>query len=279
MGGERVTLSGLRILLAEDNPTNQLVATQMLECLGATVDLAVDGAEALEMVRRQPFDVLLVDIEMPRVNGIEVIRTLRCDPGPLARLPMIALTAYVMREHRAAIDAAGADGVIAKPILSIEQFGTEIRRFMRRRCLTRPGPDIGTARDGAVATTRGYGGAIDQDIFDGLAEAIGPEAMAELLEKVAADLLATRSRLERALAGADKAEIRAATHILISVAGAIGAMRVQGMARELNTAAHQGGPADMGGQAGIVAAGANLIAEIEAALAFLGARHPGAVPV
>jgi len=279
MGGERVTLSGLRILLAEDNPTNQMVATQMLECLGASVSLAVDGAEALEMVRRQPFDVLLVDIEMPRVNGIEVIRTLRCDPGPLARLPMIALTAYVMREHRAAIDAAGADGVIAKPILSIEQFGTEIRRFMRRRGQTRPGPDAGSARGGAMATAGGDGGAIDQDIFDGLAEAIGPEAMAELLEKVAADLLATRSRLERALAGADKAEIRAATHILISVAGAIGAMRVQGMARELNAAAHQGGPADMGGQAGIVAAGTNLITEIEAALAFLDARHPGAVPV
>ena len=108
-----MTLSGLRVLLAEDNPTNQLVAAQMLESLGASVLLAEDGAEALEIVAREPFDVMLVDIEMPRVSGIEVLRTVRGLSGPIAEVPMIALTAYVMREHRAAIDAAGADDSLA----------------------------------------------------------------------------------------------------------------------------------------------------------------------
>jgi CheY-like chemotaxis protein len=97
-----MTLSGLRVLLAEDNPTNQLVATQMLESLGASVVLAEDGAEALEILGLGTFDVLLIDIEMPRVNGIEMIRTVRGYSGPAAEVPMIALTAYVMREHRAA---------------------------------------------------------------------------------------------------------------------------------------------------------------------------------
>ncbi len=144
-----MTLSGLRVLLAEDNPTNQLVAAQMLESLGASVVLAADGAEALEIVAREPFDVMLVDIEMPRVSGIEVIRTVRELSGPIAEVPMIALTAYVMREHRAAIDAAGADGVIAKPILSIEQFGADIRRFMQRR------PDAASAEDGRTGSASG----------------------------------------------------------------------------------------------------------------------------
>ena len=84
-------LSGLNILLAEDNPTNQLVAVQMLESLGATVTLAVDGAEALEILDGKLFDVALIDIEMPRVSGIELIQRLREDRGPVADMPMIAI--------------------------------------------------------------------------------------------------------------------------------------------------------------------------------------------
>lgn len=229
-------LSGLRILLAEDNPTNQLVASQMLESLGATVALAEDGVEALEQLGREPFDVVLVDIEMPRINGIELIRRVRSGPAPLANLPMIALTAYVMREHRAAIDAAGADGVIAKPILSIEQFGADIRRFMRKRS----GASGSPAATGAVAGDAGAtASVVDRDIYDALAEAIGPAAMSELLEKVVADLGHARQRLERALEPIDMGEIRTVTHILISVAGAVGAVPLQMQAKRVNEAAHR----------------------------------------
>jgi len=232
-------LSGLRVLLAEDNPINQLVASQMLESLGASVVLAEDGAEALEIAGREVFDVMLVDIEMPRVNGIEVLRTIRGYSGRIAETPMIALTAYVMREHRAAIDAAGADGVIAKPILSIEQFGADIRRYMGKRS--------GAARtddDRAGPAVEAAEAVIDQKIFDALAEAIGPAAMAELMGKISPDIQSARDRLVRARAPCklgglgDLAEIRAVTHILISVAGAIGAVRVQELAKQINAAGH-----------------------------------------
>lgn len=229
-----MTLSGLRVLLAEDNPTNQLVAAQMLESLGASVILAEDGAEALEIVAREPFDVMLVDIEMPRVSGIEVIRTVRESSGPIAEVPMIALTAYVMREHRAAIDAAGADGVIAKPILSIEQFGADIRRFMRKRS-DAAGGETGRAgsANGATASV------IDRNIYDTLAEAIGPAAMTELLGKVDSDIQAARARLVQAIDPLDMGEIRSVTHILISVAGAVGALPVQERAKQMNAAGHR----------------------------------------
>ncbi|MHA1530218.1 MAG: response regulator [Alphaproteobacteria bacterium] len=229
-----MTLSGLRVLLAEDNPTNQVVAAQMLESLGASVILAEDGAEALEIVAREPFDVMLVDIEMPRVNGIEVIRTVRGSSGPIAEMPMIALTAYVMREHRIAIDAAGADGVIAKPILSIEQFGADIRRFMRRRS------DAAEAGDGQTGLAGGGPPpVIDRNIYDTLAELIGPAAMSELLGKVSSDIRAARERLVQALEPIDLGEVRSVTHILISVAGAIGALPVQEGARQMNAAGHR----------------------------------------
>jgi CheY-like chemotaxis protein len=229
-----MTLSGLRVLLAEDNPTNQLVAAQMLESLGASVILAEDGAEALEIVARERFDVMLVDIEMPRVSGIEVIETVRGSSGPIAEVPMIALTAYVMREHRAAIDAAGADGVIAKPILSIEQFGADIRRFMRRRS-DAAGAENGHAGPAIDITPP----VIDRNIHDTLAEAIGPAAMTELLGKVNSDTQAARARLVQALDPVDLGEIRSVTHILISVAGAVGALPVQERAKQMNAAGHR----------------------------------------
>ncbi len=126
-------LAGMNVLLAEDNPTNQMVAMQMLESLGAEVTLAVDGAEALGILGEKSFDVALIDIEMPRISGIDLIRRVRAEAGPVANMPMIALTAYVMREQRTAIEHAGADGIIAKPILSIEKFGDDIVGFMRQR--------------------------------------------------------------------------------------------------------------------------------------------------
>ncbi len=258
IGGKAMILSGLNVLLAEDNPTNQLVASQMLECLGATVNLAVDGAQALDMVRHRAFDVLLVDIEMPRVNGIEVIKTLRADPGPLSGLPIIALTAYVMREHRLAIDAAGADGVIAKPILSIEQFGAEIRRFMRKRV-----PDLDPVADRSDSV-------IDRDVFDALAEAIGPSAMGELLEKVTCDLRTSRDRLAKSIERDDAPELRAVSHILISVAGAIGGIRAQELARIVNTSVHSGDIAGMRRSA------LDLHAEVDSLLNELGRSRPAA---
>lgn len=227
-------LSGLRVLLAEDNPINQLVASQMLESLGAKVVLAEDGAEALEILERETFDVLLVDIEMPRVSGIEVLRTIRGSSGAIAKTPMIALTAYVMREHRAAIDAAGADGVIAKPILSIEQFGADIRRYMRKR-----GGAAIPVDQGAGAASVTAQAVIDENIYDALADAIGPVSMAELLGKVSPDIQSARDRLVQARVPLDLVEIRSVTHILISVAGAIGAVRVQALAKQINAAGHQ----------------------------------------
>jgi len=234
-------LSGLHVLLAEDNPTNQLVATQMLENLGATVEVAADGVEALELVEAGRFDLLLVDIEMPRMNGIELIRRLRGSSGPISGLPMIALTAYVMREHIAAIDEAGADGVIAKPILSIERFGTEIAQHVaRRRALDCGRPAGAPPGEGKPRVADGTAADIDRATYDGLAEIVGPAGMTDLLGKVEADLRAAATRLERAAGGPDIDEARSVSHILISVAGVIGAIRAQDLARDINRAAHAG---------------------------------------
>ena len=259
-----MTLAGVRILLAEDNPTNQLVAAQMLESLGASVTLARDGAEALELAERQSFDAMLIDIEMPRVSGIDVIRRLRESPGPEAETPMIALTAYVMREHRAAIDAAGADGIIAKPIISIEQFGADIRQCMARRG-GRPQPTGGqSASVPDVAPPP-----IDRNVYDSLARTIGSSAMAELLDKVEADVETARDSLAEGLKASAADKIRSSTHVLMSVAGAVGATQVQEGARRVNAAVRPEDPAAISTEA------TALLGEIDRVLNFVRAERRG----
>ncbi|WP_297514305.1 PAS domain S-box protein [uncultured Caulobacter sp.] len=109
-------LDGLKVLVVEDNPTNQLVARRILEQLGAQVSVADDGASGVAAARDGVFDLILMDVQMPGMDGLEAARRIRALPGPAGRAPIIALTANVMAHQRAAYRAAGMDGVAAKPI-------------------------------------------------------------------------------------------------------------------------------------------------------------------
>ena len=110
-------LSGLRILLVEDNPTNQMVASRILQQLGAVVYTADDGLAGVEAASIAPFDLVLMDVQMPGIDGLEAARRIRALPGPAGRTPIIALTANVMAHQQATYRAAGMDGVAAKPIV------------------------------------------------------------------------------------------------------------------------------------------------------------------
>lgn len=252
-------LSGLSLLLAEDNPTNQMVAEQMLRSLGAQVVVASDGVEALECFEAAEFDVVVVDIEMPRLSGLDVIRSIRARGDARAQTPIVALTAYALREHRDQIAAAGANGLISKPIASIEALGRGLAEHLPEKTSPRNGqrePDAAAADDDAAS-------AIDRAIYEALLAAIGDEMTGELLEKVEADLDSARSELTGALDSVEIGALRSASHILISVAGAVGATRLQACARKLNTAAHSGSDPGLAVQA------QDCIAEIDLALGFL----------
>lgn len=252
-------LAGLRVLLAEDNPTNQMVASQMLRALKAEVTVCSDGVEALECFERQAIDLVVVDIEMPRLSGLDVIRAIRSRRDARAQVPIVALTAYAMREHRERIAAAGANGLISKPITSVETLGRGLAAHVQLDGRSdadafAPAPCDGRQDDADPV--------IDAATFDALCEAIGADTMTELLDKVIADLLGAQKELAAALDTADCKLIRSASHILISVAGAIGATRLQACARVLNAAAHT----DAGDR---IADGVRrCIAEIDAAVAY-----------
>lgn len=109
-------LDGLKVLVVEDNRTNQLVARRILEQLGAQVSVADDGVAGVEAARNGVFDLVLMDVQMPGMDGLEASRRIRTLAGRTARAPIIALTANVMAHQRAAYRAAGMDGVVAKPV-------------------------------------------------------------------------------------------------------------------------------------------------------------------
>lgn len=111
-------LAGVRVLVAEDNPTNQKVATVMLGRLGCEVTLACDGHEALAKLREAEFDVVFMDCQMPELDGYEAAQEIRSWGGRFASLPIVALTAHTMQGDRERSLAAGMDDHLTKPFTS-----------------------------------------------------------------------------------------------------------------------------------------------------------------
>jgi CheY-like chemotaxis protein len=129
-----LAIAGLRLLVVEDNPANRLVATAILGAAGAEVEIACDGREGLQQLSARPFDLVLMDIHMPNMDGVEALARLRSgetgDPG----LPVIALTADAMEGEAQRLTRLGFDAVQAKPIQPGELIAA-IARLSRRPAL------------------------------------------------------------------------------------------------------------------------------------------------
>jgi PAS domain S-box-containing protein len=109
-------LNGLRVLVVEDNATNRIIATKLLENLGAVVETAADGLLGVEAAAHGAFDLILMDVQMPGIDGIEASRRIRALPREAGCVPIVALTANVLAHQREGYRQAGMDGVVGKPI-------------------------------------------------------------------------------------------------------------------------------------------------------------------
>jgi CheY-like chemotaxis protein len=115
------SLSG-RVLLVEDNPVNRTLIGACLESFGLAHEAAADGEAALAALAREPFDLVLMDVRMPGMDGIAATEHIRALPGPASAVPVVALTGAAAEDERARALAAGMDGFLAKPFGAAELY-------------------------------------------------------------------------------------------------------------------------------------------------------------
>ncbi len=120
----------LRVLAAEDNAVNQILIKALLEKLGHHCDVVETGREAVRQVQLAPYDLVLMDIQMPDMDGIDATRAIRRMPGAPGQIPILAMTANVMREQQHQYLDAGMNGVVAKPF-DVPALAAAIERAVR----------------------------------------------------------------------------------------------------------------------------------------------------
>jgi two-component system, cell cycle response regulator len=117
-----------RILIVEDNPDNLELMTYLLTAFGHRVIKAMDGEKGLRLLRQEKPDLVLCDLQLPKIDGFELVRHIREDPQ-LSKTPVVAVTAYAMRDDRDKVMEAGFNGYIAKPIMP-EEFVSRAEEFL-----------------------------------------------------------------------------------------------------------------------------------------------------
>jgi len=129
---------GVRVLVAEDNPTSRMVTEALLKKLSCEVDIAVDGREALQKARSGDYDIVFMDCYMPLMDGFQATQRIRRSPGT-EELPVIALTASVTKEDRTRCLEAGMNGTVGKPI-RLSMLAKALERWVpvSSRCSMRP---------------------------------------------------------------------------------------------------------------------------------------------
>ncbi|HUC63711.1 MAG TPA: PAS domain S-box protein [Alphaproteobacteria bacterium] len=230
-------LKGGRALLAEDNELNQDVAVELLEEVGLKVDIAPNGRVAIDMAKAHRYDIVLMDMQMPEMDGIEATRALR---GIGLDMPIVAMTANAMARDRERCLAAGMNDHVAKPIEPVELW-TVLLRWMKPRA-TRPAK--GRARVAAPAGAPAAAKAAAElpriaglDTERALRRVLGKtHVYRELLRKFAAGQADAGERIERDLADGRWDEAERAAHTLKGVAGQIGAAALQKRAATLEAA-------------------------------------------
>ena len=220
----------LRVLVVDDNATNRMVVSRMLRELKAQVDAAGDGAEAITAAARFAYDLVLMDMRMPEMDGLEATRTIRSRRGPNARTPIIALTANAFADDVAACLAAGMDDFVAKPVRKKVLLGAMLRQLESDRA-TKRAPTV------PVSPLETMPELLDAETYAALEDEIGPEAMREAVTECVAEARARLQALRDLAAGDDRVGLGREAHSLKGMSGQFGLERFAREAAKLEAAA------------------------------------------
>jgi PAS domain S-box-containing protein len=212
----------LRVLLAEDNPVNQEVAATMLRRRGHDVDVVSDGAGAVQAATTRSYDVVLMDLQMPGMDGLAATRALRGDPRT-AGLPIVALSAHAGHEERDRCFVAGMSGYLSKPFRPLELFASV------------EGWDLPLSRDTEPPTE--VAPPVDLTTFRrAMSEAGVEHAVTAMLEVFLRDAPGRLAEIEAAVASGRSEEVEAAAHAYKSACATLAAHRLATLLRETELA-------------------------------------------
>ncbi|MFY9821376.1 MAG: response regulator, partial [Thermoanaerobaculia bacterium] len=222
----------LRILVVEDNSINQKVAQLMLGRLGYRADLAGNGLEALEALRRQPYDLALMDVQMPEMDGLEATRRIRAEPSAPQDLRIVAMTAHASRESRDECLASGMDDFLSKP-LAIEDLARVLRRAAGVEAPSGPLPepvDAGLPPFDPLPLLN----------LRRLEELAKGAIVDDLVEKFLYESQQSLARMRQAAGREDAAALAALAHSLRGSSGLLGARRITELSAGLEELGRQG---------------------------------------
>jgi CheY-like chemotaxis protein len=238
------------LLLAEDNPVNQKVAARMLERLGYRVDVAQNGLEALEALERNRYAAVLMDVQMPEMDGHEATAEIRRREAALAwrgerhSTPIIAMTANAMQGDREKALAAGMDDYLAKPVRQ-EELDEVLGRWVSRE----DGAVVGDGAPEAQETPAENGSVLDPEVLANLRDLGDAELLAELAGMFLDDASSRLQELREAIGAGDAAGVERVAHTLKGSSGNMGATRMSAICAELQDV---GGSGDLSRAAGLL---------------------------
>jgi ammonium transporter, Amt family len=223
-------LKGRHILVADDNDMNQFVTQEILRRAGCTCDIVSDGAQALEAARRRNYDAILMDCQMPGMDGLEASRRIREreQDESLRRIPIIALTADAISGDRETCFAAGMDGYVTKPINAMELFSTIT-------ALVQSKPAAATTTTPSIAPATNEENPIDVNTL--LLRCMGDAGFAvRTLQQFEQRAIDDVQRLRNCVTGGESENAQRLAHNLKSVAGHVAAASLRQIALEMEQA-------------------------------------------
>lgn len=221
--------SHLHILLAEDSPTNQLIAVANLNKAGHAVQVAENGLIAIQMLEKEPFDLVLMDVAMPEMDGLEATRAIRVKEAKSGgHIPIIAMTAFATEEYRDKCLEAGMDGYVSKPVTP-NQLREALVPFQNPPPVKQVEAESSSSAPAAVDLSRALkvvGGDLN------LLEDVVKMSRTEYSEQLAI--------LDAGLAGKDRTAIEGAAHKLKGILDSVGGLQARDIARRLEKMAQEG---------------------------------------
>ena len=236
LSDRQITNAPARILVAEDVEPNQIIIREMLSLLSYDVEIAGNGLEVLQHLNRSHYDLILMDIQMPEMDGIEATRCICQRYSDKERPKIVALSANSLGEERAMCLEAGMDDYLSKP-LKPQHLASTLERILQQSTWT---PSSFQALSGSETSFESKKAPIDQTTFFALVDALGGErspAVLQVIEKFLEGRTQYSSDMHNALRSGDFNLLERSAHSLKSVSGSIGALTLQHHCRELEMAA------------------------------------------